>query len=82
MEPKNKMIWLDKMSKYLLLFVGISGVIIIYLGFFFLLLSGLNTSVIAWYGLLAPWVCIFFGLPLDRQVSVIDWFKRRFFRKK
>ncbi|WP_254304085.1 hypothetical protein [Shewanella sp. VB17] len=76
------MIWLDKMNKYLLLLVGVLGVIIIYVGFFFLLFSGLNTSVIPWYALLAPWVCIFFGLPTHRQVSVIDWFKRRSFRRK
>ncbi|ACA87465.1 hypothetical protein [Shewanella woodyi] len=78
----GKMAWLEKITKFLLLSVGVSGVVVIYGGFFFLLFNGHNTSVIPWYGLLSPWICIFFGLPLHRQVSVIYWFKRQFFRKK
>ena len=76
------MLWLEKITKYMLLSVGVSGVVVIYGGFFYLLLSGRGTSAIPWYGLLSPWVCIYFGLPTHKQISVIDWFKGRFYRNK
>ncbi|MFT5705567.1 MAG: hypothetical protein ACI8SK_001527 [Shewanella sp.] len=76
------MLWLEKMIKYVLLSVGALGVVVIYGGFFYLLLSGSSTSAIPWYGLLSPWICIFFGLAAHQQMSVIDWFKGQFYRKK
>ena len=76
------MIWLEKVIKYVLLSVGMLGVVVNYGGFFYLLLSGGNTSAIPWYGLLSPWICIFFGLPTYKQLSVIDWFKGQCYWKK
>lgn len=76
------MLWLERVIKYVLLSVGVLGVVVIYGGFFYLLLSGRSTLAIPWYGLLSPWICIFFGLPTYKQKSVVVWFKSKFYRKK
>ncbi|NMH64522.1 hypothetical protein [Shewanella salipaludis] len=72
------MSWLEKWTKRMMLSVGILGVVIIYSGFIYLLLSGRSVAVLPWYLLLSPWICIFFGLDHARQFRVITWFVRRF----
>ncbi|RTR34402.1 hypothetical protein [Shewanella atlantica] len=78
----KKMDWLEKVTRNVMLFVGVSGVLIIYCGFFFLLFSGRDTSVLPWYLLLSPWVCIYFGLTQAKQLAVIEWFKNKIVTKK
>ncbi|WP_243883672.1 MULTISPECIES: hypothetical protein [Shewanella] len=70
--------WLEKQIKRLLLLVGIAGVMVIYFGFFYLLLSGRSTEPITWYYLLSPWICIFFGLSSLQQYRVLQWFCARY----
>ncbi|ABV36093.1 conserved hypothetical protein [Shewanella sediminis HAW-EB3] len=78
----KKMDWLEKVARNVMLFVGISGVLVIYCGFLFLLFSGRDTTVLPWYLLISPWVCIYFGLTQAKQLAVIEWFKHKIVRKK
>ncbi len=75
------MVWLEKATKNLMLLVGCIGVLVIYFGFFYLLLNGRDTTVLPWYLLLSPWVCIFYGLPSVKKVEVIEWFRKKFVKK-
>jgi len=78
----KKMDWLEKIVRNVMLFVGISGVLVIYCGFLFLLFSGRDTTVLPWYLLISPWVCIYFGLTQAKQLAVIEWFKYKIVRNK
>ncbi|WP_299787880.1 hypothetical protein [uncultured Shewanella sp.] len=82
MRLSNKMDWLEKVTRNIMLVVGISGVLVIYSGFLFLIFSGRDTSVLPWYLLLSPWVCVYFGLTRSKQLAVIEWFKQKLVRKK
>lgn len=62
----------------MMLTVGIMGVIVIYGGFLYLLLSGRDTSAIPWFFLLSPWICIFFGLSESEQRRTMMWFIAKF----
>jgi hypothetical protein len=68
---------LEKLLKRLMLWVGILGLLVIYGGFFLLLLSGRSTAPVSWYFLLSPWICIFFGLTSNQQRQVLNWFKHK-----
>ncbi|MCH1919059.1 hypothetical protein L9G15_06375 [Shewanella sp. A3A] len=70
--------WLINGCKKCLLAVGATGVVIIYGGFFYLLLSGRSTAPIHWFYLVSPWLCIYFGLPHQQQHDVIDWLLKKF----
>ncbi|WP_299806752.1 hypothetical protein [uncultured Shewanella sp.] len=72
---------LERATKLMMLVVGCVGLIVIYFGFFYLLLSGRSTAAIPWYILLSPWVCIFFGLTRKKQLGVIRWFTRKWTKK-
>ncbi|GIU10206.1 MULTISPECIES: hypothetical protein [unclassified Shewanella] len=72
---------LERATKWLMLVVGCVGLLVIYLGFFYLLFTGKSTAAIPWYILLSPWVCIFFGLNQRKQLGVIRWFVRKWTRK-
>ncbi|MGL5358489.1 MAG: hypothetical protein ACRDBI_02055 [Shewanella sp.] len=67
-------IWVEKITRRMLLIVGCSGVLVIYGGFFYLLLNGLPWSQLPWIFLLSPWVCIYFGLSHLQQVRMLAWF--------
>ncbi|QFU25230.1 hypothetical protein FS418_08530 [Shewanella sp. YLB-09] len=75
------MVWLEKVTRNLMLFVGLLGIIVIYLGFFYLLFSGRDTSILPWYLLLSPWICVFYGLSRKRQLEVFEWLKKKIVRK-
>ncbi len=75
------MVWLEKATRNLMLLVGVFGVLVIYFGFFYLLFSGRNTAALPWYLLLSPWVCIFYGLPSEKKIEVIEWFRKKFVKK-
>lgn len=75
------MVWLEKTTRNLMLLVGGVGVLVIYFGFFYLLFSGRDTSILPWYLLLSPWVCIFSGLSHKKQFEVIEWFKNKIVKK-
>ena len=77
----KKMVWLEKATRNIMLLVGGLGVLIIYSGFVYLLVSGLDTSILPWYLLLSPWICVFYGLNRDKQLKVIEWFKKIIVRK-
>lgn len=74
MSVDKKVDWLEKLTKSLFLYVGALGVLVIYSGFFYLLLIGQNDALLPWYILLSPWVCIFYGLKQQQQKAVIHWF--------
>nr|WP_041420396.1 hypothetical protein [Shewanella violacea] len=75
------MVWLEKATRNLMLLVGGLGVLVIYAGFLYLLITGRDTSVLPWYLLLSPWICIFYGLSRDKQLTVFEWFKNLLIRK-
>lgn len=77
----KKMVWLEKVTRNLMLLVGGVGVLIIYSGFLYLLISGRDTSILPWYLLLSPWICVFYGLTREKQLKVIEWFKKKVVRK-
>ena len=77
----KKMVWLEKTARRLMLLVGGGGLSVIYSGFFYLMFKGTDTSVLPWYLLLSPWVCIYFGLTQARQLAIILWFKQKLTRK-
>ncbi|MFQ6371465.1 hypothetical protein [Shewanella sp. YIC-542] len=64
--------------KRFMLVLGCLGIMVIYGGFFYLLLSGRSVAPIRWYYLLSPWLCIFFGLSKLQQQQVLHWFLRKF----
>ncbi|MGL4474580.1 MAG: hypothetical protein ACRCT7_09000 [Shewanella sp.] len=72
---------IERWTKRMLLVVGIAGVLVIYLGFLYLLISGRSTESISWLFLLSPWACIFFGLSTQDQLATLHWFKAKFSRK-
>ncbi|ABV88095.1 hypothetical protein [Shewanella pealeana] len=72
---------LERATKWMMLVVGCVGLLVIYFGFFYLLLTGKSTAAIPWYILLSPWVCIFFGLSQRKQLGVIRWFVNKWTRK-
>lgn len=72
------MSWLENTIKKIMLWVGYLGVVIIYGGFLYLLLSGKDTRGIPWFFLLSPWICIYFGLSEHEQRSAIRWLLSRF----
>ncbi len=78
MSWQEKALWLEKITKRMMLIVGILGVVVIYCGFFFLLFSGRSVAVIPWFFLISPWVCIYFGLTQVQQVQVVNWFLKKF----
>ncbi len=82
MRLDKNMDWLEKVTRNVMLFVGISGILVIYCGFLFLLFSGRDTSLLPWYLLLSPWVCIYFGLTKSKQSAVVEWFKQKIVKKK
>ncbi len=74
--------WIEKLLKKLMLIIGILGVIVIYGGFFYLLLGFESTEYehtnhLPWYILLSPWICVYFGLNQQQQLDVILWFKKK-----
>ncbi|WP_258405672.1 hypothetical protein [Shewanella zhangzhouensis] len=75
-----EMLRLEFVLKKLMLWTGYAGVVVIYGGFLFLLLSGQDTRALPWYILLSPWVCVFFGLPSAQQHAVVGWFINKFRR--
>ena len=72
---------LERATKWMMLVVGCIGLLVIYFGFFYLLLSGKSTAAIPWYILLSPWVCIYFCLCQKKQLGVIRWFVSKWSRK-
>jgi hypothetical protein len=78
MSWQEKAHWLEKITKRMMLIVGILGLVVIYCGFFFLLFSGHSVAVIPWFFLISPWVCIYFGLTQVQQVQVVNWFLKKF----
>ncbi|WP_394202163.1 hypothetical protein [Shewanella waksmanii] len=74
------MAWFDRITKTMMLVVGVMGLVVIYGGFFFLLFSGRNVAVIHWLFLLSPWICIYFGLTAQQQLGVRAWFARKWSR--
>ena len=77
MSWQDKALWLEKITKRMMLIVGALGVIVIYGGFFFLLFSVRSVAVIPWFFLLSPWICIYFGLTQVQQASVLKWFVKK-----
>ena len=77
MSWQHKALWLEKITKRMMLIVGVLGLIVIYCGFFFLLFSGRSVAVIPWFFLLSPWICIYFGLTQTQQVQVVHWFLKK-----
>ncbi|ABK48991.1 MULTISPECIES: hypothetical protein [Shewanella] len=77
MSWQDKALWLEKITKRMMLIVGVLGVIVIYGGFFFLLFTGRSVEVIPWFFLLSPWICIYFGLTQVQQANVIKWFIKK-----
>ncbi|WP_338592730.1 hypothetical protein VXM60_07810 [Shewanella khirikhana] len=71
---------LENYTRKMMLWVGYAGVVVIYGGFLYLLLSGRDTQVIPWYFLLSPWVCVYFGLSDKQQKDVVGWFLTKFKR--
>lgn len=49
MSWQDKALWLEKITKRMMLIVGALGVVVIYGGFFFLLFSGRSVAVIPWF---------------------------------
>lgn len=78
MSWQEKKRWLEKITKRMMLFVGAFGVVVIYGGFFFLLLSGRSLASLPWFFLISPWICIFFGLDKVQQINVVNWFIKKF----
>ncbi|MCL1088554.1 hypothetical protein L2744_02775 [Shewanella profunda] len=78
MSWQEKALWLEKITKRMMLVVGTLGVLVIYSGFFFLLLSGRTVAVIPWFFLVSPWICIYFGLTQVQQIKVLNWFINKF----
>ncbi|QLE85869.1 hypothetical protein FLM48_12825 [Shewanella sp. Scap07] len=74
------MAWFDRITKTMMLVVGVMGLVVIYGGFFYLLFSGRNVAAINWLFLLCPWACIYFGLTPKQQSDVHAWFKRKWTR--
>lgn len=77
MSWQDKALWLEKITKRMMLIVGVLGVIVIYGGFFFLFFTGRSVEVIPWFFLLSPWICIYFGLTQVQQANVIKWFIKK-----
>ncbi|MCH1922546.1 hypothetical protein L9G15_24355, partial [Shewanella sp. A3A] len=71
MSWQEKALWLEKITKRMLLTVGALGVLVIYGGFFFLMVSGRSVALIPWFFLLSPWICIYFGLSQIQQTNVL-----------
>ncbi|MGL5047076.1 MAG: hypothetical protein ACRC6S_05830 [Shewanella sp.] len=78
MSWQEKALWLDNITKRMMLIIGILGLMVIYCGFFFQLFSGRSVAVISWFFLISPWVCIYFGLTNAQQAKVADWFLKKF----
>ncbi|QYK02921.1 hypothetical protein [Shewanella psychrotolerans] len=74
--------WIERMTKRLMLFVGIVGVLVIYFGFFYLLFKPQASGTLPWYILLSPWLCIYFGLSVDKQRKSIDWLMQKLMFKR
>ncbi|MCH1928915.1 hypothetical protein L9G16_01830 [Shewanella sp. A25] len=82
MSWQEKALWLEKITKRMLLTVGALGVLVIYGGFFFLMVSGRSVALIPWFFLLSPWICIYFGLSQIQQTNVLHWFVKKVKRQK
>ncbi|WP_372872675.1 hypothetical protein [Shewanella sp.] len=65
-------------TRKMMLWVGYAGVVVIYGGFIYLLISGRDTRMIPWYFLLSPWVCVYFGLSDTQQKQVMAWLLAKF----
>lgn len=78
MSWQEKALWLEKITKRMMLIVGILGVLVIYSGFFFLLFTDRSLAVIPWFFLVSPWICIYFGLTQVQQLKVLNWFVQKF----
>ncbi|PIW62349.1 hypothetical protein [Shewanella sp. CG12_big_fil_rev_8_21_14_0_65_47_15] len=78
MSWQEKALWLEKITKRMMLMVGTLGVLVIYSGFFFLLFTGRSLAVIPWFFLVSPWICIYFGLTQVQQLKVLNWFIQKF----
>ncbi|ABO23541.1 MULTISPECIES: hypothetical protein [Shewanella] len=79
MSKKRKMIWFEQATKTLMLIVGVIGVVVIYAGFFFLLITQSTASFLPWYILISPWLCIYFGLSGEKQRLTLLWLRRKLF---
>ncbi len=79
---QKQALWLEKITKYMLLGVGGLGVLVIYSGFLFLLLTGGPVANLSWFFFVSPWICIYFGLTEVQQRRVNERFLRRFWQKK
>ncbi|EGM70663.1 hypothetical protein [Shewanella sp. HN-41] len=77
MSWQEKALWLEKITKRMMLVVGTLGVLVIYSGFFFLLFTGRSLAVIPWFFLVSPWICIYFGLTQVQQLKVLNWFVKK-----
>lgn len=71
------MMWLEKATKWMMLCVGCTGILVIYTGFFYFLFSSEQANVIPWYALLSPWICIYFGLNHKKQLFILQWFGKK-----
>ncbi|WP_298773535.1 hypothetical protein [uncultured Shewanella sp.] len=69
--------WLERATKWMMLCVGCTGIVIIYSGFFYFLFSSDQKSIIPWYTLLSPWICIYFGLNEKQRADVVRWLLRK-----
>lgn len=78
MSWQKQAVWLEKITRSMMLIVGTLGVLVIYGGFFFLLFTGRSLAVIPWFFLLSPWICIYFGLTQVQQLKVFNWFIQKF----
>lgn len=78
MSWQKQALWLEKITRSMMLIVGTLGVLVIYGGFFFLLFTGRSLAVIPWFFLLSPWICIYFGLTQVQQLKVFNWFIQKF----
>ncbi|WP_025820015.1 hypothetical protein [Shewanella marina] len=73
---------LTRIVKQLLLGVGITGIVVNYAGFFYMLAVGFPISSIHWFFLLSPWLCVFYGLSDAQQAAVFKWFKHKGFWRR
>ncbi|MDB2386961.1 hypothetical protein N9W21_06415 [Shewanella sp.] len=72
---------LEQITKWMMLIVGFSGLLVIYFGFFYLIFNGRSTAAIPWYILVSPWICIYFGLKRRMQTDIMQWFRSKFSRR-
>ncbi|GIU26898.1 hypothetical protein [Shewanella colwelliana] len=75
--------WIERLTKRLMLLIGIVGVLVIYVGFFYLLFQQQGSATLPWYILISPWLCIYFGLNPQQQVNTRLWLKQKLpFKRK